>query len=65
MIEIISTSAALFVGMVEVMQTIYTRLLEVLNTLGPFQEDPKKTSSIHLVHYLDLLACIHAKAISI
>ena len=40
---------ALFTGKDEVVQSIYNRLLEVLRTLGPFQEEPKKTS-IHLVH---------------
>ena len=48
MAETIYTSAALFEGKDEVVRTIYTRLLEALSTLGPFQEDPKKTS-IHLV----------------
>ncbi len=43
------TGAALFEGKDENVQAIYTRLLEVLRTLGPVQEDPKKTS-IHLVH---------------
>jgi len=33
------TSAALFVGKDEVVQAIYTHLLEELNTLGPFQEE--------------------------
>ncbi|MDQ6660653.1 MAG: DUF5655 domain-containing protein [Chloroflexota bacterium] len=42
------TSDALFMGKDEVVQTIYTRLLEALHTLGPFQEEPKKTS-IHLL----------------
>lgn len=40
---------ALFTGKDDVVQSIYNRLLEVLHTLGPFQEEPKKTS-IHLVH---------------
>jgi hypothetical protein len=40
---------ALFTGKDDVVQFIYNRLLEVLRTLGPFQEEPKKTS-IHLVH---------------
>ena len=49
MTETTYTSAALFVGKDEIVQAIYTRLLEALRTLGPVQEDPKKTS-IHLVH---------------
>src|SRR5690349_12485453 len=40
---------ALFTGKDDVVRSIYHRLLEVLHTLGPFQEEPKKTS-IHLVH---------------
>jgi hypothetical protein len=40
---------ALFTGKDEVVRSIYDRLLEVLHTVGPFQEEPKKTS-IHLVH---------------
>lgn len=48
MTETTYTSAALFAGKDEVVQVIYTRLLEVLSRLGPFQEEPKKTS-IHLV----------------
>jgi hypothetical protein len=48
MTETTYTSAALFVGKDELVQTIYTRLLEALSTLGPFQEEPKKTS-IHLI----------------
>jgi hypothetical protein len=40
---------ALFRGKDDVVQSIYHRLVEVLHTLGPFQEEPKKTS-IHLVH---------------
>src|SRR6266516_3467156 len=39
---------ALFTGKDDVVRSIYHRLLEVLHTLGPFQEEPKKTS-IHLV----------------
>src|SRR6266568_7621916 len=42
------TSTALFAGKDDVVQAIYTRLLEALRSLGPFQEEPKK-SSIHLV----------------
>ena len=41
-------SDALFTGKDEAVRSIYHRLLEVLRTLGPFQEEPKKTS-IHLV----------------
>jgi hypothetical protein len=48
MTETTYTSAALFAGKDEVVQVIYTRLLEVLSRLGPFQEEPEKTS-IHLV----------------
>jgi len=48
MTETIYTSTALFTGKDEVVQVIYTRLLEELGKLGPFQEEPKKTS-IHLV----------------
>lgn len=44
MTEITYTSAALFVGKDEIVQAIYTRLLEALRILGPVQEDPKKTS---------------------
>ncbi len=48
MTETPQTSNALFVGKDAVVQAIYTRFLEVLRSLGPFQEEPKKTS-IHLV----------------
>ena len=48
MTETTYTSAALFEGKDELVQAIYTRLLEAPSTLGPFQEEPKKTS-IHLV----------------
>jgi hypothetical protein len=47
MTETTNTTDALFTGKDEVVQTIYTRLLEALHTFGPFQEEPKKTS-IHL-----------------
>ena len=47
MTETPNTSAALFAGKDEIVQVIYTRLLEALRTIGPVQEDPKKTS-IHL-----------------
>lgn len=43
-----NTGDALFTGKDEVVRSIYHRLLEVLHTFGPFQEEPKKTS-IHLV----------------
>ena len=49
MTENTDASAALFAGKDEIVQAIYTRLLETLSTIGPFQEDPKKTS-IHLLH---------------
>ena len=48
MTETTYTIAALFVGKDELVQAIYTRLLEALSTLGRFQEEPKETS-IHLV----------------
>lgn len=48
MTDTTQTSNALFVGKDEVVQAIYTRLLEALRSLGPFEEEPKKTS-IHLV----------------
>ncbi len=48
MTEIFSSHPALFVGTNQQVQLTYQRLLEVLQTLGPFQEEPKKTS-IHLV----------------
>jgi hypothetical protein len=40
---------ALFAGKDVTVRAIYERLLEVLHTFGPFQEEPKKTS-IHLVN---------------
>ncbi|MFN8502448.1 DUF5655 domain-containing protein [Kouleothrix sp.] len=49
MTETTQTVDALFVGKDAVVSAIYHRLIEVLHTLGPFQEEPKKTS-IHLVH---------------
>lgn len=48
MAEIIYTRDALFAGKDESVLSTYSRLLEVLHTLGPFQEEPKKTP-IHLV----------------
>ncbi len=43
------SSDALFVGKDDVVRSIYQRLLEVLHSLGLFEEEAKKTS-IHLVH---------------
>jgi hypothetical protein len=43
------TSTALFADKDEIVQAIYDRLLVSIRLLGPFQEEPKKTS-IHLVH---------------
>ena len=40
---------ALFAGKDVAVRAIYSRLLEVLQTFGPFKEEPKKTS-IHLVN---------------
>ena len=40
---------ALFTGKDDLVRSIYARLLEAIHTLGPFQEEPKKTS-LHLVH---------------
>jgi hypothetical protein len=40
---------ALFTGKDDVVRSTYDRLLEALHTVGPFQEEPKKTS-LHLVH---------------
>ncbi len=40
---------ALLTGKDDVVRSIYGRLLDALQTIGPFQEEPKKTS-IHLVH---------------
>jgi hypothetical protein len=48
MTDTTQTKDALFVGKNAVVLAIYHRLLEVLHSLGPFQEEPKKTS-IHLV----------------
>jgi len=49
MIETTQELEALFAGKDVTVRTIYSRLLEVLRTLGPFKEEPKKTS-IHLVN---------------
>src|SRR5579859_581377 len=48
MADTLSTKDALFLGKDENVQSTYSRLLEVLHGLGPFREEPKKTS-IHLV----------------
>ena len=40
---------ALFAGKDVVVRAIYDRLIDVLRTFGPFQEEPKKTS-LHLVN---------------
>ena len=48
MTETVHAVDALFVGKDAIVPIIYGRLIEVLHTLGPFQEEPKKTS-IHLV----------------
>ena len=40
---------ALFTGKGDVVRSIYDRLLEAVRAVGPFQEEPKKTS-LHLVH---------------
>lgn len=48
MAETLSSRTALFVGKDQQVQLTYHRLLEALHALGPFQEEPKKTS-IHLV----------------
>ena len=48
MADTVYSSDALFIGKDESVQSTYSRLVEVLQTLGPFQEEPKKTS-IHLV----------------
>jgi hypothetical protein len=48
MAETFSSRTALFVGTDQLVQLTYHRLLEAVQALGPFQEEPKKTS-IHLV----------------
>ncbi len=48
MAETTSPSDVLFLGKDQKVQSTYKCLLEALHTLGPFQEEPKKTS-IHLV----------------
>ena len=49
MTETTPTIDALFVGKDAVVAGIYRQLLDVLHSIGPFREEPKKTS-IHLVH---------------
>ena len=39
---------ALFIGKDDVVRSLYDRLVEALHTVGPFQEEQKKTS-LHLV----------------
>ena len=48
MAEIMGTRDALFAGKDESVLSTYSCLLEALHELGPFKEEPKKTS-IHLV----------------
>ena len=48
MTETAYTTDALFAGKDAVVRAIYDRLIEALLGLGPFQQEPKKTS-IHLV----------------
>ena len=49
MIEAAQGLDALFAGKDVAVRAIYSRLLEVLHSFGPFREEPKKTS-IHLVN---------------
>jgi len=49
MTDTVYTVDLLFAGKDETVRAVYSRLLEVLKTLGPFEEEAKKTS-IHLVH---------------
>lgn len=49
MTETISTVDAVFAGKDAVVREIYARLLDALGAIGPFREEPKK-SSIHLAH---------------
>jgi hypothetical protein len=49
MTETLQGVDTLFAGKDAVVRAIYERLLQVLHSFGPFQEEPKKTS-IHLVH---------------
>lgn len=48
MAETVFSSDALFLGKDQQVQSTYHSLLQALHALGPFQEEPKKTS-IHLV----------------
>lgn len=57
------TREALFIGKEDIVRSIYARLLEALHTIGPFQEEPKKTS-IHLVHKVGF-AGVHPRKSSI
>ena len=59
MTDTTQTRDALFAGKDAVVLSIYHRLLEALRSLGPFQEEPKKTS-IHLVQTLGF-AGIHPR----
>lgn len=63
MAEIFSASTALFVGKDRQVQLTYDRLLEAVQDLGPFQEEPKKTS-IHLVRTVGF-AGIHPRKSSL
>jgi Domain of unknown function (DUF5655) len=49
MIETTQGQDALFAGKDTMVRAIYVRLLDVVQTFGPFREEPKKTS-IHLVN---------------
>jgi hypothetical protein len=49
MTEILASGEALFARSDEAVRATYVRLLEVIRQIGPFAEDPKKTS-IHLTH---------------
>ena len=59
MAEIIYMRDALFAGKDESVLSIYSRLLEILHTLGPFQEELKKTST-HLVRTVGF-ASVHPR----
>jgi hypothetical protein len=48
MIETLHSVDALFAGKDPVVREIYGRLLQAIGAIGPFREEPKKTS-IHLV----------------
>jgi hypothetical protein len=49
MSETTQALVALFAGKDTAVRATYARLLNVLQTVGPFQEEPKKTS-VHLVN---------------